>query len=202
MYEVTVCESDNTECCSSYTFEGPVCGESPCSIFDLTYMMTECNQDGLFAFILDFDFANPGSQGFSVLGNGNNYGSFSYDNVPVELGPFVADGTAYEFVVRDNQHPDCQAVVEPGVVECTTSAIQPPAAAIFDVYNNGTAPWIAALQDIRVSLYRADGMALALRQEVNASGQFNLNTYPDGLYIAIVHHGDWQWPVRLVRISR
>jgi hypothetical protein len=45
-------------------------------------------------------------------------------------------------------------------------------------------------------------MTLALREAVSASGQFSLNAYPDGFYIAIVHHGDWQWPVRLVRISR
>lgn len=202
IYEVTVCESDNTECCASLVFAGPLCGGAPCSIFDLAYVTTECNAENQFFFILDFSFANVGNQGFSVLGNGINYGSFPYTNVPLELGPFEANGTAYEFVVRDNQYPDCQDVIAPGMIDCATSVGEPSAIEIFSVYNNGAMPWIDALQEISVSLCRTDGKMLVSRQPVLAGSQFNTEAWPDGMYIAVIHYGDTQWPIRLVRISR
>jgi len=201
VYTVTVCESDNTECCSTYTFEGPTCGEEPCAIFDLTWFMTECDGEGQFFFVLDFQHANVGNQGFTILGNGNNYGNFVYEELPVELGPFEANGTAYEFVVRDNEFPDCQGVVEPGVVECTTGTDEPATSEIFDVFNNGTTPWIVARQDISLSLFRADGQTLVRQADIGAKGQFTIDGYPDGLYIALVRYHEFLWPVRLVRIS-
>jgi hypothetical protein len=98
-YVITICESDGTTCCSSLEFTGPICGSTICNIFNLEYTLTTCDSAGNFYFILDFDFANTGGEGFNVAGNGNEYGNFSYDQVPVQIGPFESDDTAWEFLV-------------------------------------------------------------------------------------------------------
>ncbi|HXR79853.1 MAG TPA: hypothetical protein VN763_03000, partial [Saprospiraceae bacterium] len=112
-YLVTVCESDNTECCATEDFNGPTCGEDGCEINELVWSVTDCDSNGLFYFILDFQFDHVGDNGFHVFGNGNDYGVFNYDNVPVQLGPFKSNATNYEFVVSDVAHPDCFDSVNP-----------------------------------------------------------------------------------------
>ncbi|RMF28923.1 MAG: T9SS C-terminal target domain-containing protein [Bacteroidetes bacterium] len=103
---ITICDASN-ECCVTEVFPLPDC--QPCEIFNLSTHLLEC-ENGLFFVELNFDFHNVGSDGFTVKGNGNNYGTFGYDELPIVLGPLEADGTTiYEFIVFDNQHPDCSA---------------------------------------------------------------------------------------------
>lgn len=67
---------------------------------------------------------------FTVQGNGNNYGTFTYTQLPVILGPFTASatGTVREFVVKDAINGDCEASVQVEVAGCTL----PPAC---DIHN-------------------------------------------------------------------
>ncbi len=84
-----------------------------CRIGELTATATPCEQ-GQYYVQLDFQHQHTGSQGFTVRGNGVQYGTFSYAELPILLGPFPATGTnpaALEFEVRDVQRPDCRAAV-------------------------------------------------------------------------------------------
>ena len=80
-----------------------------CNISELTATATPCVQ-GQFFVELNFEHQHTGSQGFTVRGNGIQYGTFSYADLPITLGPFPmsSSNTAmYEFEVRDVQHPGC-----------------------------------------------------------------------------------------------
>lgn len=89
-----------------------------CTIFDLAATPSDC-QNGQFYVTIDFEYANVGTEGFKVQGNGNQYGNFLYSALPITLGPFLGDGTSvYEFVARDNQHPDCQDFDMVGPIAC------------------------------------------------------------------------------------
>jgi hypothetical protein len=80
-----------------------------------------CLSDGTFYVSLEFGHENTGGV-FRVKGNGVTYGYFSYDDLPVSIGPLVGNGTTpYEFVVQDLNHPDCSDGVEIGTVSCATS---------------------------------------------------------------------------------
>ena len=59
---------------------------------------------------------------FTVQGNGNNYGTFTYTQLPVVLGPFTAGATATtrEFVVKDAVLGDCQADIQVEIAGCAT----------------------------------------------------------------------------------
>ena len=101
---------------------------APCHIFDLTAQVVDC-VNGQFYVKLDFQHENTGDL-FRVQGNGVVYDTFAYNQVPVVLGPFAANGTSvYEFVVRDLANPDCQDVTKVGPVSCAA----PGPCEIYDV---------------------------------------------------------------------
>lgn len=93
--------------------------EEVCSLSNLVVKPLPCSEDGQFYVELSFDAVNPGNEGFTVRGNGVTYGSFSYEREVVHIGPLPGDGEQFfEFVVIDNENPDCRASVELGRVDC------------------------------------------------------------------------------------
>lgn len=116
---VEVCINDVPNCCATAQFDAPGCINN-CTIYDLTYEVQAC-ENGEFFIHLIVNGENLGNQGFSVFGDGNNYGSFDYGGTHIELGPFAGDGQMiYEFIVKDNQFPDCQSdYIGIGPVDCS-----------------------------------------------------------------------------------
>ena len=89
-----------------------------CEIWDLVTETYECENDS-FLVDIDFNYNDVGTDGFEILGNGNNYGTFDYADLPITLGPLPADcQTELEFVIRDVQNPNCSAATELGVMCC------------------------------------------------------------------------------------
>ena len=120
IYHFLVSDIGNPTCAEDLNF-GPVdcSGSGDCNIWDVYADVQPCNESGFFHVLLDFEFANTGNNGFRVQGNGNNYGNFSYDDLPVTIGPLEGDGvTVYEFVVIDNDYEACHdfTVIDP--VDC------------------------------------------------------------------------------------
>lgn len=106
-------------------FSVPVAAQN-CQIFDLTATVVQVNPINCQFFIsLDFEF-NATSNQFTVSGNGNNYGLFTYNQVPLILGPFNGNPNAptqLEFVVRDAVFPDCVDEVVIVVPPCNNQGI-------------------------------------------------------------------------------
>ena len=101
---------------------------SQCVITDLVATVSDCD-GGSFYVTIDFQFDGVSNEGFQVQGNGQNYGNFSYGDLPVTIGPLEGNGTThYEFVARDLLHPDCSDFAEVGTVFCGTGDC-----AIFDL---------------------------------------------------------------------
>lgn len=107
------------ELCGGWTAIDPVNCNGDCSIHDLEALALPCNEEDQFNVLIDFEFQNVGEEGFHIHGNGNNYGNYNYDDLPVEIGPFTGDGTIYyEFAVTDNHYEDCHDAVDVGTVNC------------------------------------------------------------------------------------
>ena len=143
---VKVCINDNPDCCKEIEFLAADCSEGECLIYDVVAEATECEEDGQFYVDLHFHFENVGEEGYTVTGNGENYGSFSYDEQIITLGPFEGDGeTAYEFIITDNQNPNCTDYAEIEPVDCIPGAVWPGdantdnTAQHFDLLNIGIA---------------------------------------------------------------
>lgn len=91
---------------------------SQCNITDLHVETSECNVSGEFYVNLDFNHVGT-SQKFRILGNGINHGTFSYDSIPLKLGPLRADCTTnYEFVVQDVENTACSSYTHLGTKCC------------------------------------------------------------------------------------
>ncbi len=79
-----------------------------CSIENVSAEVLPCNSTGLFNVLIDFEVSNPGEDGFTIQGNGQNYGTFAYGEATYELGPFAGDcSTLYEFAIIDLADSAC-----------------------------------------------------------------------------------------------
>ncbi|MDX1407125.1 MAG: hypothetical protein R3330_03300, partial [Saprospiraceae bacterium] len=114
---ITICDNDNPDCCTTVEFEGLDCNPNDCEIWNVDVVADSCD-NGQFFVTIGFNFENTGP-GFTVMGNGNNYGAFSYDSLPIVIGPLEGNGTTiYEFVIQDVQNPDCSDFGVIGPIEC------------------------------------------------------------------------------------
>ncbi len=116
-----VCDNDNPNCCEDATWTTPNCNNEECSIDNVTVGILEC-ENGVFYAQINFDYMNVGDS-FHINGNGMEYGNFSYNDVPVVLGPLSTGSTNYEFVVIDNVHMNCQDFIDLGQVTCDSNVI-------------------------------------------------------------------------------
>src|SRR5690606_3821231 len=114
---VTVCDNDVPGCCATVSYEALLC--AGCLIYNLEAVPQPCNAEDEIFVELDFDYNNVSAEGFEVTGNGNNYGTYQYEDLPVLIGPFPGDGSEYlEFVVTDLSDPFCFNSIEIGFLEC------------------------------------------------------------------------------------
>ncbi|MCB0574196.1 MAG: hypothetical protein KDC61_06495, partial [Saprospiraceae bacterium] len=103
---------------------GALQAQNPCNIYDLTATVTNFSASNCEYFItIKFKYDNTTNQ-FSIIGNGNNYGTYTYDQLPVVLGPFTAGNSASvkEFVVKDVEFNDCQDDTTVDIPACSSNA--------------------------------------------------------------------------------
>lgn len=93
-------------------------GHSQCMITEISTTIDECDNNDQFNVTLSFDYINV-SDSFEVLGNGQNYGLFSYSELPVTIEELSGDcSTNYEFIVRDQSDSSCSNFTGLGTVCC------------------------------------------------------------------------------------
>ncbi len=194
---VKICINDNPGCCKTKNFEPPVCPGDECKIWKLKVQTTPCVCGQFFA-LLTFRYKNTGTEGFDVMGNGQNYGNFPYSTTqPIVIGPLAGDGTTdYEFVVKDHVNPDCQDDVHLGTVNCDDNR-PTPRAKKFDSSSLKLSPnpasdrVLVSIQNpsgvrvgqATVEIFAADGQLLR-NETVSDGNTFTLDvaTLPTGVY--------------------
>ncbi|HHH54873.1 MAG TPA: T9SS type A sorting domain-containing protein [Bacteroidetes bacterium] len=113
---LTVC-IDNNKCCSHGLLEFPDCTNFDCNITDINFEILYDTIESYWV-ILNFDNENT-SDSFQIKGNGIDYGHFSYNELPVKLGPYnCSDSLLLEYVIKDLELEGCKNVIEPGMVQC------------------------------------------------------------------------------------
>ena len=94
---------------------------SACLLSDLTITQSDCNKEKKFYLTINFNHKET-SDCFTLSGNGTNYGTFNYSQLPLTIGPLSGDcKTNYEFVIKDCKNNDCKLVSQYGVVCCNNS---------------------------------------------------------------------------------
>ncbi len=121
IFTIKVCDNDNENCCIEWELENPCYEPSEeCSITNLGAEAYDCNEDGEIYFDIFFDINNPGTDNqFTVVGNGNDYGTFEYGEDYYTVGPFLADcETEVELIITDLNNIDCSAFIGFNEVFC------------------------------------------------------------------------------------
>ncbi|MEM1320559.1 MAG: T9SS type A sorting domain-containing protein [Bacteroidota bacterium] len=115
--EIKVCNANAPNCCLTTTFNPLDCEN--CEISDLVVTIGNCDFNGEYFVELDFQYQNIGNIGFQVLGNGDDYGNFEYDDLPVQLGPFGPNSPEeLEFIVFDLINFNCTASTSIDAPDC------------------------------------------------------------------------------------
>ena len=110
--------------CFGYLEFGPLDCETQCRISEVWAEPQEC-VDGSFEVHLGFEADNIGSQGFTVRGNGQNYGSFEYDGSYITIGPIEGNPEReLEFIVISNEDPSCSTFTTLGPIDCPSCEIK------------------------------------------------------------------------------
>ncbi|MCC6816554.1 MAG: hypothetical protein IT267_09095, partial [Saprospiraceae bacterium] len=103
---------------------GTVCctPNQDCKLEGLKIEKTSCTPEKEFYTIINFQYKNT-SECFTLSGNGHQYGSFNYSQLPLKIGPLKANcETNYEFVVRDCKNERCSIEGNLGKVCCETGS--------------------------------------------------------------------------------
>ena len=194
---VKVCFSSNNGnvlCCRTKEFAVPGCvNQGQCNISDLIVIPTPC-LCGQFFVAVTFHHENGGFGGFEIVGNGNNYGSFPYDEQqPIILGPFTGDGsTQFEFAVVDVQNQDCYDDILLGSINCMTPVVNPVNTSSLVLSPNPTASWLNVTAQLNgavkvgeatVEIYHADGRLVLSDLVADGSNfQLDVSNLQAGLY--------------------
>ena len=121
-YHLLVRDEEEESCAEDISLTAPICEDcGACTIRDIVVQISEC-ENNLFTATIDFDHMNVESDGFTVRGNGNDYGSFLYEDLPIIIEGLESDcDLEREFVIIDNDNPECQNDIGIGVLCCIDS---------------------------------------------------------------------------------
>lgn len=187
---VKVCDHENADCCKVKEYKSPECFSGAPIIYDIHVTVNNCI-NAKFEAVIDFEHNNTGNDGFRIQGNGNDYGNFSYSQVPVKLPGLLADNTTeYEFAVIDNQFPIANDYSLLGKVTCTTSTFDPKSDEIpFIYYFEGDNLIVKALEQQSLKGYSTfDIMGKLLQTNNSTASQYVINTqnWVPGMYVLFV----------------
>ncbi len=123
---IKVAGNDNPDCRKIVEVLPPKCGSAhECGISHLDIIPVECDE-ATFYLKVKIDHFGPHGKSFSLRGNGEEYGVFKYQELPVFLGPFTAGlRDSLEFIATDLMYEECmvEAVISgsPCRESCFTS---------------------------------------------------------------------------------
>jgi len=134
-----------------------------CRIVEVDVEPTDCDSADMFNVVLDMMLSEITDEQFVVVGNGENYGSFKYSDLPIELGPLDgSEESNWEFFVFDALNPDCGGAAETGIVSCDPSGIFSPSNVVkLKVhYDSGRPYFIPPENDLVFTLWDTNGQLL------------------------------------------
>ncbi len=138
--DIKVC-FDNSDCCHEVEFVLPDCNsgsDDTCAIYDVHANILACDTTGAFYVKIHFEKEHPGNQGFKIYINGVLFeDSLSYELDTITLGPLAGDGVSnYDILIKDNQKPDCYALIVVEAPNCPIEEVWPGDANVDNVVSN------------------------------------------------------------------
>jgi hypothetical protein len=97
---IKVCVQGNPDCCKTIEFDPPNClFVVPCNINDLSVIPDTCTSDSTYRVKVNFNLANGQSvDSFQLYANGNLYGTFATNQLPLSINDFPWNGGFFDVV--------------------------------------------------------------------------------------------------------
>jgi hypothetical protein len=187
-YDFLVIDIEDPSCYGYYELE-PVDCSNPCSISNVMAEAHECGADGEFLVDISFDYDKVGGSGFTIRGNGVEYGKFEYGKPFYTIGPLAGDGsTTYEFVIIDNDKPDCRSFTSIGAIDCLPCSIGELDYQVkclsnskrflleldFPYENPSSERFVVAIGDQVIGTYKYSALPIQLEPELPENGSLTL----------------------------
>lgn len=104
----------SSECQLEESFESPeCCEEHDCEIDDIRVYDFDCNDDGSYDLVLDFEYEHVSNEFFDVWAGDHFIGFYAYHELPVHIEGFLPRDVEYDLIkICDNDNPACCAVQE------------------------------------------------------------------------------------------
>ncbi len=119
---IKICIQGNPDCCRTIEFHGPDCGNVNCEIFDLNVHAGACTSNTTYELNIHFQVQNPPSNMFQVWHNGQIFGTYNVNQLPLSIPNFPSNGGPTDVIKI------CMVWNPPGNSPCCREAI-------FDVPN-------------------------------------------------------------------
>lgn len=112
-------DSQNRDCYTELSVSEFPCSGADCKISDLRIVDRKCDEDGLLYLGIDFAYHEV-SDSFTLWQNGNVIGTYRYDQLPVEVGPYFPPIAANQLYleVYDSKNDACGARLELPELKC------------------------------------------------------------------------------------
>jgi hypothetical protein len=105
-YEFGILDLVHSECGNATAID-PVSCDGETAFTNFTTQVVSCNNE-MYELQMNFEVTNGGSEGFVIVGNGEEYGLYDYTQLPVTIGPLNTDGTTpYYFIAKDKEFDNC-----------------------------------------------------------------------------------------------
>jgi len=123
-YEFVIIDCHKEDCRLEYNLGKVCCESNACKLSDLKIEKSDCNDLQKVDLFFNFKYSNT-SDSFTLRGNGVQYGTFSYNKLPIKLENIVADcHKEYEFVITDQKKENCKLVIEFGKICCEKDSVE------------------------------------------------------------------------------
>jgi hypothetical protein len=109
LYEFVARDQEDNDCQAVFEFTEPLCCEMDMCIVEISNVeVGECREDNFFLTAIFVEAEGMSSDSFTLRGNGNNYGTYAYEDSPVLLELEGDCQTLYEFIAIDTEDDNCR----------------------------------------------------------------------------------------------
>jgi Secretion system C-terminal sorting domain len=123
---IKICINDQPNCCAAIEVKTPDCDSTDCHIEDLSVIVGDCNPAGGYQVKINFVAHNPGNDFFDLYINGQLFGIFPLNQLPLTIPNFPGSGNPVDVIkICIHDHPDC----------CVFKEVHPPICDPCDILN-------------------------------------------------------------------
>ncbi len=123
LYEFIIIDGSMESCSGEYGFEEPLCCEEDCVLYDISIDPLECDGEGTYSLVLDFEYEGTTNTYFEVWGSDEYLGQYEFSDLPLTIENFPERDVEYDIIkICENDNPDCCLIHEFMGLDCSGSA--------------------------------------------------------------------------------